>query len=86
MVNADKAYPRLCLSNPVDNALKYSGSPVIEINTDISGQPFVATIKTNGIGHRSGHQRKIFDRFTASPGELHTTKDLGLASILLRGD
>ena len=79
MVNADKAYLRLCFINLVDNALKYSGSPLIEINTDINGSNFVATIKDNGIGIAPEHQRKIFDRFyRITRGELHTSKGFGL--------
>lgn len=79
IVNADKSYLRLCFINLIENAIKYSPDPVIEVDTGISGTNLIASVKDNGLGIAAEHQKKIFDRFyRITEGELHTAKGFGL--------
>lgn len=79
IIKADKAYLRLSFINLIENAIKYSASPVIDITTAIAGNEFFISVKDNGIGIAKEHQKKIFDRFyRITDGELHTSKGFGL--------
>ncbi|MEO7306259.1 MAG: HAMP domain-containing sensor histidine kinase [Ferruginibacter sp.] len=79
MINADKAYLRLCLINLIENAIKYAATPVIDVSTKMEGSYFCITVKDNGIGIATEHQKKIFERFyRIKDGELHTGKGFGL--------
>lgn len=79
LVKADKSYLRLCFINLIENAIKYAATPVIEIDTAISGTDLMVSVKDNGIGIAVEHQKKIFDRFyRITQGELHTSKGFGL--------
>lgn len=78
-LNADRAYLRLCLINLIENAIKYSTAPVIDISTKVDGIVLLIAIKDNGIGIAAEHQKKIFERFyRITDGELHTSKGFGL--------
>jgi len=79
IVNADKPYLRLCFINLIENAIKYAPNPEIDITTKSEGNHFFISVKDNGIGIASKHQKKIFDRFyRITDGELHTSKGFGL--------
>jgi len=79
MINADRPYLRLCLINLIENAIKYSTAPVIDISTKLDGAVLLIAIKDNGIGIATEHQKKIFERFyRITDGELHITKGFGL--------
>jgi len=79
IIKADKSYLRLCFINLIENAIKYSASPVIDITTATDGNDFSISVKDNGIGIAREHQKKIFDRFyRITEGELHTSKGFGL--------
>jgi two-component system phosphate regulon sensor histidine kinase PhoR len=78
-INADRSYLRLCLINLVENAIKYSATPVIEVSTKIDGNVLQIAVKDNGIGIAAEHQKKIFERFyRVTDGELHISKGFGL--------
>ncbi len=79
MIRADKSYLRLSFINLIENAIKYSASPVIDISTATEADEFCISVKDNGIGIAKEHQKKIFDRFyRIKEGELHTSKGFGL--------
>ena len=79
VVKADKAYLRLCLINLIENAIKYAAVPVIDISTSIEGNNLYISVKDNGIGIATEHQKKIFERFyRITDGELHNSKGFGL--------
>ena len=79
VVKADKAYLRLCLINLIENAIKYAAVPVIDISTSIEGNNLCISVKDNGIGIATEHQKKIFERFyRITDGELHNSKGFGL--------
>lgn len=79
IINADKPYLRLCLINLIENAIKYSETPVIEISTTAEANYLTIAVNDNGIGIATEHQKKIFERFyRIKDGELHTSKGFGL--------
>ena len=79
LINADRSYLVLALINLIENAIKYSTNPVINITTSAKGADFFISVKDNGIGIAKEHQKKIFDRFyRIKEGELHTAKGFGL--------
>jgi two-component system, OmpR family, phosphate regulon sensor histidine kinase PhoR len=78
-INADRSYLRLCLINLIENAIKYSTVPVIDVSTRVEGNVLLIAIKDNGIGIATEHQKKIFERFyRITDGELHMSKGFGL--------
>ncbi len=79
MVTADKYYMLLTFINLIENAIKYSTSPKINIATYTEGHDCCIAVKDNGIGISEENQKKIFNRFfRVTEGDLHTTKGFGL--------
>jgi two-component system phosphate regulon sensor histidine kinase PhoR len=82
---ADRSYLRLCLINLIENAIKYSINPVIEVSTKVDSSVLLIAIKDNGIGIATAHQKKIFERFyRITDGELHISKGFGLGLNFVR--
>lgn len=85
LINADRSYLRLCLINLIENAIKYSVTPVIDISTKIEGAALLIAVKDNGIGIAEAHQKKIFERFyRVTDGELHVNKGFGLGLSFIK--
>jgi two-component system phosphate regulon sensor histidine kinase PhoR len=79
VLHADRSYLRLCLVNLIENAIKYSTNPLINISTKVEGSMLLIVVKDNGTGIATEHQKKIFERFyRITDGELHTSKGFGL--------
>ena len=78
-IHADKSYILLALTNLLENAVKYSIKPVINVSTYMKGNDFCTAIKDNGIGIDKKQQRRIFDKFyRVMHGDLHQAKGFGL--------
>ena len=78
-INADKSYLLLAYVNILENAVKYSVKPVIEITTYVEGNDFCTDIRDNGIGIDKKQQRKIFNKFyRITYGDIHQSKGFGL--------
>jgi two-component system phosphate regulon sensor histidine kinase PhoR len=78
-ISADKSYMLLTFVNLIENAIKFSVNPIIEIKTALEDGYATIVIKDNGIGIKEEDRKKIFDRFyRVTEGELHTTKGFGL--------
>ena len=69
----------LAYTNLLENAVKYSVKPEINVSTYIRGNDFCTDIKDNGIGIDKKHQRKIYDIFyRITYGDIHQAKGFGL--------
>ena len=78
-INADKSYILLAIINILENAVKYSVKPAIEIKTYVEGNDFCTAIKDNGVGIDKKQQRKVFNKFyRVTYGEIHQSKGFGL--------
>ncbi len=78
-INADKSYILLAYINILENAVKYSVKPFIEITTYVEGNDFCTNIRDNGIGIDKKQQRKIFNKFyRVTYGDIHQSKGFGL--------
>lgn len=78
-INADKSYILLAYINILENAVKYSVKPFIEITTYVEGNDFCTDIRDNGIGIEKKQQRKIFNKFyRVTYGDIHQSKGFGL--------
>ncbi len=79
MILADKSYLLLSFVNIIENALKYSPYPEIEISINREGDFFLIGIKDNGPGIEKKHQKKIFEKFyRITAGDLQASKGFGL--------
>ena len=78
-INADEENLYLAFFNIINNAIKYSSQPKINISTFIRDSGYFISIKDNGIGIESSQLKKIFKKFyRVQQGNLHTTRGLGL--------
>ena len=78
-INADKYYILLAYINILENAVKYSVKPFIEITTYVEGNDFCTNIRDNGIGIDKKQHRKIFNKFyRVTYGDIHQSKGFGL--------
>lgn len=78
-ITADRYYMLLSFINLIENAIKYSPDPKIEISTYTKGNHCCISIKDNGIGISEENKKKIFKNFfRVTDGDLHTVKGFGL--------
>ena len=78
-IHADKSYILLAYINILENAVKYSVKPAIDVSTYVEGNDFCIDIRDNGIGIDKKQQRKIFNKFyRVTYGDIHQSKGFGL--------
>jgi len=81
----DQLHLRKCISNLIDNALKYTETdPVITISIGISQQLRIA-VEDNGIGINKNDQKLLFKKFyRVNTGNIHNVKGFGLGLSYVR--
>lgn len=90
IVNADREALIECLSNLIDNAIKYSGDSnrMVEIRVQKNGNWIDLCVKDNGIGISKVNQKRIFEKFyRVTQGDLaHKAKGAGLGLNIVRSN
>ena len=81
----DQLHLRNCISNLIDNALKYTEKdPVITISIGIAQQLRIA-VEDNGIGINKNDQKLLFKKFyRVNTGNIHNVKGFGLGLSYVR--
>jgi two-component system phosphate regulon sensor histidine kinase PhoR len=78
-INADESHLELAIINILENALKYSDSPHIIVETGKEESDYFISIKDNGIGIEKRFIKDIFKKFYRVPtGNVHDVKGFGL--------
>jgi len=85
MLQADRGYILIVITNLVDNAVKYSKEPHISIATKDSGRGLIFSVADNGIGIEKKELKKIFRKFyRVRSGDTYVTKGFGLGLIFVK--
>jgi two-component system phosphate regulon sensor histidine kinase PhoR len=63
VLQADKGYLMVVITNLIDNAIKYSRNPEITITTENRGNMVLLAVKDNGIGIEKKQLKKLFGKF-----------------------
>jgi two-component system phosphate regulon sensor histidine kinase PhoR len=78
-IHADEGHLELAIINILENALKYSDSPHIVVETGKEESDYFISIKDNGIGIEKRYIKDIFKKFYRVPtGNVHDVKGFGL--------
>ncbi|MBU2020569.1 MAG: HAMP domain-containing histidine kinase [Bacteroidetes bacterium] len=80
IVEADQMHLANCLSNLLDNAIKYSkGKPDVTVHLRQEKNRVIVEVTDKGIGIKAEHIDKIFDKLYRVPtGNIHNVKGFGL--------
>lgn len=79
IIQADKDYLLIVITNLLDNAVKYAREPQIIISTAVTHTKFLLLVKDNGIGIERSEFKKIFKKFyRVQQGETYVAKGFGL--------
>ena len=78
-ITADEFHMRNLIATLIDNAVKYSTDPVVEITAKEDDENVHIVIADNGCGIAKEHLPHIFDKFYRVPtGDIHTVRGYGL--------
>lgn len=78
-LNCDETHIRNILSNLIENAIKYSENPKIELSTESVEKGLNIYIRDNGKGIAKNDQHRIFEKFfRVQTGDVHDVKGFGL--------
>jgi two-component system phosphate regulon sensor histidine kinase PhoR len=76
---ADATYLAQAIVNLLDNSLKYSTTPQIELRIEMNDKTCVLCVKDNGIGIEEKYVRHVFRKFYRIPtGNRHNVKGFGI--------
>ena len=78
-IMADEFHIRNLLATVIDNAVKYSEAPIVEIRISHKTNGTVIEVEDNGCGIAKEHLKHIFEKFYRVPaGDIHTVRGYGL--------
>jgi two-component system phosphate regulon sensor histidine kinase PhoR len=78
-IQADEGHLELAIINILENALKYSSTPHIIVETGKEESDYFISVKDNGIGMEKKYHKNIFKKFYRIPtGNVHDVKGFGL--------
>ena len=78
-IQADESHLELAIINLLENALKYSETPHIIVETGREDSDYFISVKDNGIGIENKYIKNIFKKFYRVPtGNIHDVKGFGL--------
>jgi two-component system phosphate regulon sensor histidine kinase PhoR len=78
-IHADEGHLELAIINILENALKYSTTPHIIVETGKEESDYFISVKDNGIGIEKKYLKNIFKKFYRVPtGNVHDVKGFGL--------
>ncbi len=85
VIAADEDNLYLAIFNIINNAIKYSEVPRIQISSKVSQGKYHISTKDNGIGISATDLKKIFNKFfRAGSGNVHNSRGLGLGLYFSR--
>ena len=78
-IMADEFHIKNLLATVVDNAVKYSADPVVDIKVTEESNNVTIEIEDNGCGISKEHLSHVFEKFYRVPtGDIHTVRGYGL--------
>ena len=78
-IMADEFHVKNLLATVVDNAIKYSNEPIVDIKVFNADQEVTIEVSDNGCGISKEHLVHVFEKFYRVPtGDIHTVRGYGL--------
>ena len=78
-IMADEFHIKNLLATVIDNAVKYSADPVVDIRVTEESNNVTIQIEDNGCGISKEHLSHVFEKFYRVPtGDIHTVRGYGL--------
>ena len=78
-IMADEFHIKNLLATVIDNAVKYSTDPVVDIRVTEESKNMTIEIEDNGCGISKEHLAHVFEKFYRVPtGDIHTVRGYGL--------
>ena len=78
-IMADEFHIKNLLATVIDNAVKYSADPVVDIRVTEESNNVTIEIEDNGCGISKEHLSHVFEKFYRVPtGDIHTVRGYGL--------
>lgn len=78
-IMADEFHIKNLLATVIDNAVKYSADPVVDIRVTEESNNMTIQIEDNGCGISKEHLSHVFEKFYRVPtGDIHTVRGYGL--------
>ena len=78
-IMADEFHVKNLLATVVDNAIKYSDEPIVDIKVFNADQEVTIEVSDNGCGISKEHLVHVFEKFYRVPtGDIHTVRGYGL--------
>ena len=78
-IMADEFHLKNLLATVIDNAVKYSADPIVDIRVTEESKNVTIKIEDNGCGISKEHLSHVFEKFYRVPtGDIHTVRGYGL--------